>query len=120
MIRIQDHKQLRIFDPWAFLSPKRRRMLGESWSGLFQKEILPALPVKAIMPYFDSSFGRPTKELYTVLGIQVLQQTFDLTDQETIYQFAYNIQWHYALNITEESDSAKYLSAKTLWNNRYL
>lgn len=120
MIRIQDHKQLKIFDPWAFLSPKRRQMLDESWSGLFQKEILPALPVRAIMPYFDSSFGRPTKELYAVLGIQVLQQTFDLTDQETIYQFAYNIQWHYALNITEESDSAKYLSAKTLWNNRYL
>lgn len=120
MIRIKDHKQLEIFDPWAFLSPKRRRMLDESWAGLFQKEILPVLPVSAIIPYFHSSFGRPTKELYTVLGIQVLQQTFDLTDHETIYQFAYNIQWHYALNITEESDSAKYLSAKTLWNNRYL
>lgn len=120
MIRIKDHKQLEIFDPWAFLSPKRRRMLDESWAGLFQKEILPVLPVEAIIPYFHSSFGRPTKELYTVLGIQVLQQTFDLTDHETIYQFAYNIQWHYALNITEESDSAKYLSAKTLWNNRYL
>jgi hypothetical protein len=120
MIRIQDHKQLKIFDPWAFLSPKRRRMLEDSWSGLFQREILPALPVRAIIPYFNSSFGRPTKELYTVLGVQVLQQTFDLTDQETIHQFAYNIQWHYALNITEESDSAKYLSAKTLWNNRYL
>jgi len=120
MIRIKDHKQLQIFDPWAFLSPKRRRMLDDSWSGLFQKEILPALPIRAIIPYFDSSMGRPTKELYTVLGVQVLQQTFDLTDQETIHQFAYNIQWHYALNITEESDSAKYLSAKTLWNNRCL
>jgi len=114
MIRVKDHKQLEIFDPWAFLSPKRRQMLDESWAGLFQKEILPVLPVRAIMPYFDSSFGRPTKELYTVLGVQVLQQTFDLTDQEAIYQFAYNIQWHYALNVTEESDSAKYLSAKTL------
>jgi len=120
MIRVKDHKQLEIFDPWAFLSPKRRQMLDESWAGLFQKEILPVLPVRAIMPHFDSSLGRPTKELYAVLGVQVLQQTFDLTDQETICQFAYNIQWHYALNVTEESDSAKYLSAKTLWNNRYL
>jgi hypothetical protein len=120
MIRIKDHNQREMFDPWAFLSPKRRKMLDNSWAGLFLKEILPELPVKAIMPYFDSSFGRPTKELYTVLGVHVLQQTFDLTDQETINQFAYNIQWHYALNITEESDSAKYLSAKTLWNTRYL
>ena len=29
-----------------------------------------------------------------------------------------NFQWHYALNITEESDSAKYFSEKTLWNMR--
>lgn len=120
MIRIKDHKQREIFDPWAFLSPKRRQLLDESWSGLFKKEILPVLPVRAIMPFFDSAIGRPSKELYTVLGVQVLQQTFDLTDQEAIYQFAYNIQWHYALNITEESDSAKYLSAKTLWSNRQM
>ena len=120
MIRIKDHKQREIFDPWAFLSPKRRQLLDKSWSGLFQKEILPVLPVKVIMPFFDSAIGRPSKELYTVLGVQVLQQTFDLTDQEAIFQFAYNIQWHYALNITEESDSAKYLSAKTLWSNRHM
>jgi len=120
MIRIKNHKQREIFDPWAFLSPKRRQLLDASWAGLFQKEILPVLPVKAIMPFFDSAIGRPSKELYTVLGVQVLQQTFDLTDQEAIYQFAYNIQWHYALNVTEESDSAKYLSAKTLWSNRHM
>lgn len=120
MIRIKNHKQREIFDPWAFLSPKRRQLLDDSWAGLFQKEILPVLPVKAIIPFFDSAIGRPSKELYTVLGVQVLQQTFDLTDQEAIYQFAYNIQWHYALNITEESDSAKYLSAKTLWSNRHM
>jgi hypothetical protein len=30
----------------------------------------------------------------------------------------FNIQWHYSLNISEESDSAKYISLKTLWNNR--
>lgn len=118
MIRIKDHKQREIFDPWAYLSPKRRQLLDESWAGLFQKEILTVLPVRAIMPFFDSAIGRPSKELYTILGVQVLQQTFNLTDQEAVYQFAYNIQWHYALNITEESDSAKYLSAKTLWSNR--
>lgn len=120
MIRIKNHKQREIFDPWAFLSPKRRQLLDASWAGLFQKEILPVLPVRAIMPFFDSAMGRPSKELYTVLGVQVLQQTFDLTDQEAIFQFAYNIQWHYALNVTEESDSAKYLSAKTLWSNRHM
>jgi hypothetical protein len=52
------------------------------------------------------------------LGVLVLQQAFDLTDMETVEQFAFNLQWHYALNITEESDSAKYICPKTLWNMR--
>jgi len=118
MIRIRDHKQLEIFDPWDFLSPKRRQLLDQSWPGMFKEHLLPELPVDSLMPCFTDGFGRPTKELYTVLGVLVFQQTFDLTDEETCDQLAYNIQWHYALNITEESDSAKYMCPKTLWSMR--
>jgi hypothetical protein len=118
MIRISDQKQGNFFDPWDFLSPKRRKLLDQSWAGLFQKELLCELPVREMAPFFTDGFGRPTKELHTVLGALVLQQTHDLTDEETVDQLAFNIQWHYALNITEESDSAKYMCPKTLWNMR--
>lgn len=118
MIRIKDHKQLEIFDPWDFLSPKRRQLLDQSWPGMFKQHLLSELPVSSLMPYFTEAFGRPTKELYTVLGALIFQHTFDLTDQEACDQLTYNIQWHYALNITEESDSAKYMCPKTLWSMR--
>lgn len=118
MIRIKNQKQMELFDPWAYLGLKRRKLLDQSWAGLFQKEILCELPVKEFVPFFDKTFGRPSKELYTVLGVLVLQQSLDLTDEETISQLAFNIQWHYALNITEESDTAKYMAPKTLWNMR--
>ena len=118
MLHIKDHKQDELFDPWSFLSPKRRRLLDQSWAGLFKEHILCELPVNQLAPFFNESFGRPTKELHTVLGVLVLQQSLDLTDVETVNQLAFNIQWHYALNITEESDSAKYFSEKTLWNMR--
>jgi hypothetical protein len=118
MIHIKDHTQKDLFDPWAFLGPKRRELLDQSWAGLFQKELLGELPVGKLIPFFTHGFGRPTKELYTALGALVLQQAHDLTDEETVNQVAFNTQWHYALNITEESDSAKYLCPKTLWNMR--
>ena len=118
MITVKDPNQLYIFDPWDFLTPKRRQMLDAGWPGLFKEHILPSLPVAKLSKYFDSVLGRPTKELYAMLGALILQQTFDLTDEETVEQFSFNIQWHYALNITEESDTAKYMSLKTLWNNR--
>jgi hypothetical protein len=118
MIRIKDHKQGHLFDPWSFLSPKRRQLLDQSWAGLFKEQILCELPVSKLASFFNDSFGRPTKELHTVLGVLVLQQALDLDDEETINQLAFNIQWHYALNIAEESDSAKYFCPKTLWNMR--
>jgi hypothetical protein len=120
MIRIKDHKQQLLFDPWAFLSPKRRRMLDESWPGLFRAHLLGELPVDQLRPFLRDGFGAPSKELYTLMGALLLQQTMDLTDQQALDQLAFNIQWHYALNITEESDSAKYISQKTLWHWRQI
>ena len=116
MIRIKDHKQGNIFDPWAHLGPKRRKLLDESWAGLFREHILQELPVEELMPFFKFDRGRPTKELYSITGAVLIQQTLDLSDEETIEQMAFNEQWHYALNITDESDDAKYTCPKTLYN----
>ena len=118
MIHVKDHKTIMMFDPWWYLGPKRKRLLGESWPGLFREFILNELPVDKIAKHFKDDFGRPTKELYCAMGVLVLQQTQDLSDEETITQLAFNTQWHYALDITEETDEAKYMSLKTLWNFR--
>jgi hypothetical protein len=118
MIRIKNHKQGELFDPWSHLSPKRRELLDKSWAGLFRNHLLCELPVAKIASSFNEDFGRPSKELHTALGVMVLQQSLDLTDEETIEQFAFNTQWHYALNITEDTDSAKYMCPRTLWNIR--
>lgn len=118
MLRFNDHKQQPLFDPWGHISPKRRQMLDQSWPGLFRKYILPELPVRQFAPFFNPGFGRPTKDICTVMGLLVLQQTLDLDDEEAIEQLAFNIQVHYALDITEESDAAKYICSKTLWTMR--
>lgn len=118
MIRIKDHKQRQLFDPWRHLSPKRRRMLDEEWPGLFREHLLEELPVDRMRSHFTDGIGRPSKELHTVLGVLLLQQTMDLTDKAAIEQLAFNIQWHYALNLPEESDDAKTISEKTLYTMR--
>jgi len=120
MIHTRDHKTAYIFDPWHFLGQKRRKLMKDSWAALFREHILCELPVNKVAPFFNETFGRPTKELYTALGVLLLQQIHDLSDEETVSQLAFNLQWHYALDIVDESDEAKYLCAKTLWNMRDL
>jgi hypothetical protein len=118
MIRIKDHKQRQLFDPWRHLSPKRRKMLDEDWPGLFREHLLEELPVDLMRSHFTDGIGRPSKELHTVLGVLLFQQTLDLTDKAAINQLAFNIEWHYALNLPEESDDAKIISEKTLYTMR--
>ena len=53
-----------------------------------------------------------------MMGLMILQQMHDCTDEQAVEQFCFNIQWHYALNITNFADAASYISHKTLWTMR--
>ncbi len=118
MIYAKDHKTCNMFDPFSHLGPKRLKMLTESWPGLFRRELLVNLPVHLLSKYYKRDMGRPTKELYAMMGVMILQQMKDLTDEETVRQFAFNTEWHYALNISGDSDASAYICPKTLWNMR--
>ena len=120
MFYTKDRKTGQLFDQWRYLGPKRRKLMDESWAGLFREKILPELPVERMIPFFSPDLGRPTKELYAMLGAILFQQIFDLTDEETVSQMAFNLQWHYALDNPEESDRVKYISPKTLWSMRHI
>ena len=118
MFYIKDHKTRYLFDPFEHLGPKRRKMLEESWAGVFREHVLSKLPVDLFAEIFSADNGRLSKELHAMLGVLILQQMFDYTDEETIRQFAFNLEWHYALNITDPSDFSAYICPKTLWNTR--
>jgi len=118
VIHVKDHKQYDMFNPFEHLGPKRLAMLESSWAHLFREEILHRLPAEKLFPLYSEQYGRRTKELYAMLGTVILQQMQDLTDEETVRQFAFNIEWHYALNVTDPSDFSSYVSPRTLWGMR--
>lgn len=120
MIHVKDHKQYDMFSPFEHLGPRRLALLESSWAHLFREEILHKLPAEKLFPHYDELKGRRTKELYAMLGIVLLQQMEDLTDEEAVCQFAFNIMWHYALNVTDPSDVSSYVSPRTLWTMRDL
>lgn len=118
MIYVKDHKQYDMFDPFEHLGPKRLALLKSSWAHLFREEILHKLPVEKLFSLYCGTTGRRTKELYAMLGLVLLQQMEDLTDDEAVEQFAFNIKWQYALNITNPADFSAYVSPRTLWGMR--
>ena len=107
-----------MFHPFEHLGPKRLALLESSWSHLFREEILRKLAAEKLFPLYDEFKGRKTKELNAIIGRVLLQQIENLTDEETVDQFAFNSKWYYALNVTDSSDASSYLTTRTLWAMR--
>lgn len=118
MFYAKDHKTRDMFDPLARFGPHRRSRLEKSWAKLFREEILPVLPVHKLSPHYSGVTGSPTKDLYAMLGIMLLQQVHDLTDEETVDQVAFNLKWQFALGISEGREKEAYVCPKTLWTMR--
>jgi len=52
--------------------------------------------------------GRPNFSVARLLGLCLLQEWNDLSDQETLDAFSFDIRWRYALDVSDDED---YLSA---------
>lgn len=118
MLTLRDHHTGSLFDPWSHLGAKRKRLLERSWAGVFRKYLLEHLPVEEFASHFCEGFGRPSKDLHVACGALILQQLHDLTDRQTVEALAFNITWHYALDIRRETDA--YICERTLRNYRRL
>lgn len=101
----------------AYLSKEKIDLLNKTWAGTFRKHILPNLPIEKLYSNYSKTMGRPTKDLTTAMGAAILQQIFNLTDEETRHQLAFNQQWHYALETYEQKEQL--YSEKTLWTVRH-
>ena len=118
MFTLRDRRMGDLFDHWSFLGEKRRQLLERSWAGVFRAQLLEALPVDDLSRHLDDRLGRPSKDLHVVIGALLLQQLHDLTDAAAVEALAFNMAWHYALDVRTEADS--YFCEKTLRNYRRL
>ena len=118
MFTLRDRRTGELFDRWSYFGDKRRRLMEQSWAGVFRNHLLVELPVDDLCRHLDERMGRPSKDLYVVIGVLLLQQLHDLSDAETVEALAFNMAWHYALDVRSEADS--YFCEKTLRNYRRL
>jgi len=104
--------QQKLFGIKTQISPSLRRRLESTWAHLFQQEVLPILfrnEDRYAMLY--GTTGRPNFSVARVLGLCLLQEWNDLSDQEALDAYSFDIRWRYALDVSEEED---YLSRRSL------
>ena len=108
----KSNPQQNLFGVDTQLSEGLRTRLKTSWAQLFKKEVLPILirsEERFSMLYGKT--GRPNFSVARMLGLCLLQELNDLSDQQALDTFGFDIRWRYALDV---SDEQAYLSRRSL------
>ena len=97
-----------------FPEDKRERLLS-SWPHAFRTQALPLIDEDAFRDLYCDHNGRPNKPVQTVIGILLLKELWNLTDQEALYRVDFDLGWHHALRLIPEE---AHCCQKTLHNFR--
>jgi len=91
---------------------KLKSRLKGSFAEVFRMEVLPIL-MRSEEDFADlyGITGRPNFSVGRMLGLCLLQELFNYTDQEALDAFGFDIRWQYALDVTVEE---AYLSRRSL------
>ena len=114
MFRERD-PQVSLWQSEFLVPPKKARRLERSWAEVFRNEALPQIDEERFAPMYCADNGRPNRAVQTVLGVHLLKEMFNLTDDEALEQLEFNLLWHHALRLDMEET---HLPQKTLHNFR--
>lgn len=105
--------QQKLFGVDTQISAGLCKRLKSFWAHFFKEEIL------AILFRHEDQFamlygktGRPNFSVARLLGLCLLQETNDMSDQEALGEFSFDVRWRYTLDIHENDDD--YLSRRSL------
>lgn len=104
-----------LFASSNLVPPAKAKRLQGSWAETFRTKALPLIDEEVFAPLYCDNNGRPNRSVQTIVGVLLLKEMHDFTDQEALEQLEYNLLWHHALELTPEE---AHLPQKTLHNFR--
>lgn len=104
-----------LFNAGILLPEEKRRRLEKAWPETFRTRVLPLIEEERFRHLFDDDNGRPNKPVQTVIGILILKDIYDLTDEEVLFNVDFNLAYQHALAL--DVDEA-HCCQKTLHNFR--
>ena len=76
----------------VFLFPEAKfRRLEKSWADMFQSRALPLIDENCFAEMYCEDNGRPNRAVQTVLGVLLLKDMFNFTDEEALDNPEFNL-----------------------------
>lgn len=107
--------QTSLFGTSMLLPEEKRRRLEKTWAWAFRTCALPLIDEEQFRELYHPDNGRPNKPVQTVVGLLILKEMWDLTDEQALFNLDFNLAWQVALDLTPEE---AHCCQKTLHNFR--
>lgn len=105
-------RQLSLAGAYLGLSPGARQRLKNSWAEGFRENVMPELLAgEEAFAVLYADGGRPNWSVARLLGICLLQQLQDMSDQQALDALSFDVRWQHALDL--EGQEA-YVSRRSL------
>lgn len=91
-------KQQQLFK-WDHLPERTVAWLEANWPGVWQREIIPMIDERMFSSLYCKDDGRASKATADMVGILILKDMDDLTDNETAQRVVFDTRWQYALDM---------------------
>lgn len=104
-----------LFTALTLLPEEKRRRLEKTWAWAFRTKALPLIDEKVFSHLYDAGNGRPNFPVQTLIGLLVIKEMFDLTDDETLFNLEFHLAYQVALAL-DPGDA--HTCQKTLHNFR--
>jgi Transposase domain (DUF772) len=108
-------KQKSLLECQHWLPLKKVERLKKSWAEPFRERVLPLIDEDGFRDAFSDSQGRPNKPIRLLVGLHLLKETNDFTDEQVLEELEFNLQWQYALGV---EPGGAHVCQKTMHNFR--
>lgn len=110
-------QQFSLTDPLINMPKYLKDILKKSWADTFREYIFPNINEEPFaVLYSDNPASRPNSPVNVIIGLLILKEIFNLTDEELIGSIYFDIRYQYALGTT--SYCKQPVSINTLYNFR--
>ena len=84
--------QTSLFNDYLALSDKKRKMLEESWAGIFRNDVIPNINEDLFRPLFEEegAASRPNSPVNILVGASILQMLNGLSESELMQNIAFD------------------------------
>lgn len=111
-------QQTSLFEPINQMPKYLQDILNKSWAKAFKDYIFPQINEERFSVLYSNKASRPNTPINVILGLLIIKEIFQQTDEELIGSLHFDVRYQYALNTTNYETQPVSINTLTNFRNR--